>query len=161
MTPYLNYRCIYECNSQVISVSQHFIPSPASCTLSNPLPRGFLSITGKIPLFYLVLGPQWLHTPSTLIRHESGRGLLFATYFLSLKHNNHPCEGEREGVRNHSTHLQGSPHRDLSEAFWHWWDHKTQLTDPSQVTQHELWQSPQHPSKGDSILTVALSWFSL
>lgn len=105
MTPYLNYRCIYECNSQVISVSQHFIPSPASCTLSNPLPRGFLSITGKIPLFYLVLGPQWLHTPSTLIRHESGRGLLFATYFLSLKHNNHPCEGEREGVRNHSTHL--------------------------------------------------------
>lgn len=122
-------------------------------------------------MFCLRLGTQWLNTPSTLIifqyHYDSIINNMFivVTNFLCIKYNNHPCNGEREGVRNHSTLLQHSSQRDISEAFRHWWDHKTQYQIPPKwlsVTNSRITSIPQN---GNSILALLVdgepsSWLS-
>lgn len=66
---------------------------------------------------------------------------LFVSFFLSLKFNNHPCEEEGEGMRNDPAHLQGSPHRDISESLALVGPHDPTL-DTSHVAQHELCEIP-------------------
>lgn len=84
---------------------------------------------------------------STLIRHESvPKFFLFVSFFLSLKFNNNPCEEEREGMRNDPAHLQGSPHRDISESLALVGPHDP-TSDPSHVTQRELCENPSNPLK--------------